>query len=343
MTKNSVEVLYDMETELLNEILYRIMLGTKDDIDIAIWKAKKLADLGTIEKLSYKIINKNIIEAVKLMKEEIESAGRESVENLFPNPADNKLYNSLPINSDPRLQAIWKVYENESRDATYRMGAKLLRDAPAMYIDIVETATAQVIAGQLTLRDAIRKASVDPYIKKGFMPMRDASGRKWSVEGYTQMVVRSSVRKVTTDSQEQRLNDLDWDLVEVSSHIGARELCAKDQGKVYKTNEWKSKTSWGKPAGLFGINCGHRLYAYVPGTKKTYSPYPEEENKKVYKESQKQRYYERQIRNAKRKIQLSETTGDKAQIKRSNDTIKYYDDKLNNMSRTRRPDREEIY
>src|SRR5574344_1273551 len=111
------------------------------------------------------------------------------------------------------------------------------------------------------------------------------------------------MRNATTESQIERMDELDEDLIEVSSHAGARPLCAPYQGHVYsrtgKSTQYPSldSTSYGEPAGLFGINCGHVMYPYFPGTKQTYKPTDDEsQNVEDYKESQKQRQIERSIR-----------------------------------------------
>ena len=46
-----------------------------------------------------------------------------------------------------------------------------------------------------------------------------------------------------------------------------------------------SQTSYGEPDGLFGINCGHQQYPFIPGVSiKAYYPYPEEQNAERYQQ-----------------------------------------------------------
>lgn len=117
-------------------------------------------------------------------------------------------------------------------------------------------------------------------------------------------------------------------LIEVSSHMGARPLCAPYQGRIFSRDGSRgvttdgaggkiyytplSETSYGQPAGLFGINCGHVQYPFAPGVNfQRYFPYPEEENAERYKQFQRQRYLERQIRSTKRECMMLSETGDK--------------------------------
>ena len=114
-----------------------------------------------------------------------------------------------------------------------------------------------------------------------------------------------------------KARDAGLDLVEVDSHAGARPGCEPYQGKVYSLSgntegyDKLSETSYGDLDGLFGINCGHNMYPYQPGTERTYKPYPKSENEETYKNSQRQRYLERQIRAAKRQREVATGEEDK--------------------------------
>lgn len=106
-------------------------------------------------------------------------------------------------------------------------------------------------------------------------------------------------------------------IIEISSHLGARPKCAKDQGKLYdldngsgyvkdgngnklKYEPWSS-SSYGEPDGILGINCGHHAYPFAAGkSTQIYFPYDEEENDKLYRKIQKQRELERRVRASKR-------------------------------------------
>ena len=124
------------------------------------------------------------------------------------------------------------------------------------------------------------------------------------------------------------MDEYGLDLVEVSSHSGARPLCAKDQGKIFNRNggggyttdldgkrikfyAWRS-SSYGKPAGLLGINCGHQIYPFLPGISvQTYFPYDEKENAEQYEKICNQRALERKVRASKRECTSLDTLGDK--------------------------------
>jgi hypothetical protein len=172
------------------------------------------------------------------------------------------------------------------------------------------------------------------------------------------MVIRTNTTRVASEVQFKRAEEYGADLIEVSAHAGARPLCAPYQGKIFsisgKSEKYPplSSTSYGEPAGLFGINCGHMSYNFFPGiSRQTYAPdeteEQKEENARVYQESQKQRAIERSIRAAKREAQTLEALGDtkgvaeaKSKIRERQAVMREF---IAETGRTRQRAREAIY
>src|SRR5690606_14093218 len=72
---------------------------------------------------------------------------------------------------------------------------------------------------------------------------------------------------------------------------------------------------YGEPWGLRGVHCRHLFYPWVEGLNiNNQQQYSEAEMAKNRELSQKQRYYERQVRKAKRSLMLAEEIGDEATI-----------------------------
>lgn len=106
-----------------------------------------------------------------------------------------------------------------------------------------------------------------------------------------------------------------------------------------------SETSYGQPAGLFGINCGHFSSPFFPGFSKIRGePEPESVNERQYVDSQKQRYLERRIRRAKLDVAIAKATQDDEAVKDANRTLRARQaamrDFISDTGRTRRYDRE---
>lgn len=213
---------------------------------------------------------------------------------------------------------------------------------------------------------AIEKA-VNKLADNGVTGYIDSAGRHWNADTYAAMVIRTNAHNVAIDATRERQADYGSDLFQISAHGGARELCYPYQGKICSWSSptggafvdgagvkreylsLENDTSYGEPAGIFGINCGHHPMPIIPGVSIVHEIpiQPKEENDREYQESQKQRYLERQIRDAKRlyEMQKAAGAGDDA-LKRYRQSIndKQQDmrDFIDETGRTRRYDREKI-
>jgi hypothetical protein len=172
------------------------------------------------------------------------------------------------------------------------------------------------------------------------------------------MVVKTNMGNAANQVSFDIGDDYGTDLIEISSHSGARPGCEPYQGNVYsrrgenKGYDAFNTTTYGQAAGILGINCGHVAYPFFEGlSTQTYRPTPSKrENDRVYAESQKQRYLERDIRAAKRKLSVAESTKDpEIKAKLTAQAKQRVKDKQANMrnfidetKRTRRYAREQI-
>lgn len=330
---NSVEILYEMESELIANIT---RLLAQDLEPSAEWQEKKLAQLGTLRKDNDETVKNYLPKAMEEAKSEIREAG---------------LAASLSGDASPALVQVWTIWENKTMNQYRNLGMTLINSAQETYVATVYAQTAQVLLGSQSLRQAITRTA-SGWASQGLKSFMDKAGRNWSTEAYAQVVLRSNIRQVTTETTLAGCDELGVDLVEVSSHIGARPGCSPYQGKVYSKSGLNpnypalSSTSMGKAAGLFGCNCGHQMYPYYKGTKKTFDKYPEKENKKVYAESQKQRYLERQIRAAKRELAVAESLKNKIAVNNAQTRISARQAKMREFidetDRARRRDREQV-
>jgi hypothetical protein len=151
----------------------------------------------------------------------------------------------------------------------------------------------------------------------------------------------------------------------VSYHNGARPLCYPWQSKVISSTDdartvtdldgneiqvyAQSQTSYGEPAGLFGINCKHYPTPFIPGVSLIRAGgQSEEENAKTYEESQQQRAMERKLREEKRDLLMLKEQGapdelikaQRAKIRQTDDDIDAF---CKETGRARRQNREAVY
>ena len=141
------------------------------------------------------------------------------------------------------------------------------------------------------------------------------SGHRDTIETATLRAVRTGTAQATAAITDARMNEMGWDIVLVSAHMGARY---GDGGENYTNHYWwqgkfysrsgKDKRfppfsvcGMGDVQGIEGANCRHS-YGPGDGVNNPFEKYDSEENKRIYDLTQKQRAMERSIRKQKRMV-----------------------------------------
>jgi hypothetical protein len=335
---------------MLSNLVTLLVQGDADDV---LWQMQKLQQLGKLRAFNIKTIQTQRVKLLAAVRKEIEAEAmkRANMVDDATAGAGKYLASVLPANADPQIVAVIDTWEKAAAKKFDQAFAPMLSKADTIYTDTIYKAVAKQQLG-MSVRQSIAEACSE-WSQQGLQALTDSSGRQWTTEAYAQTVIRSNMTQAATQTQFTRMEELGEDLVEVSSHMGARPKCEPYQGKIYslsgKSNNFPalSSTSYGEPDGLFGINCHHVMYPYFQGTKKTYSPQNEERNATAYANSQKQRTLERAIREGKRNLDLMTKTKDEMQIDRAKELLrnrqKTMREFIDSTGRKRRPDREEIY
>ena len=351
------------------------------------WELQKLAELGALTKESAEIIARMTGQNPELILEALEKAARAATADTEPQlkKAAKEGYIDAPETADvmasKSIAQALRAYDMQAVEKLNLVNTTMLESTVAQYRRIVantaaierqmeaaqqihNTQTGRVVTGVASRRDALREA-LGQIQKEGITGFYDRAGRKWTPEAYVNMDIRTTVHNTAIESVRLRQEDYGVKIFRVSSHSGARPLCYPYQGKYYswdgssgtftdglgKRHRYKgiNSTSYGEPAGLFGINCMHHPITVIPGVSIP-SDLPEQDKKKndrIYQESQEQRYLERQIRYARQREAMFKAAGDeegaekaKAQIKRADERMREF---IGRTGRTRRRDRERIY
>lgn len=144
------------------------------------------------------------------------------------------------------------------------------------------------------------------------------SGQHRSIESAARTNIITSVNQTCGKLQLMRAEELEWDLMELTAHSGARPEHAEWQGKIVSLSGQKGYLSlddigYGEATGFKGVNCRHDWRPYYKGSSRTYTDKELEQmaNEAViyngqkiskYDASQIQRKLERQIRQDKKDI-----------------------------------------
>ena len=349
------------------------------------WEIKKLSEMGALTEESVQIIAKNTKKLPEEIRAAFLQVSEKACLDIDPQlraaAAKGLLHGPGTTGAtSPLIRSTVQAYVEEAAGKMNMVNTTLLESTRQAYLQavgvavneaqfleaqqILEAQTLAVSLGQETRVRAIRKA-MDQLGASGLTGFIDKGGRHWTPEAYSAMVVRTASHSVAIRTIRDRQQEFGGgDIFQVSTHPGARPLCFPYQGKFYswsagpgeftdgaghrQTYENISATSYGEPAGLFGINCGHHPIPTIPGY-----TYPQDgpeqtkaENDKAYEQSQIQRQYERNIRTAKREREVAAATGDKeaekAAAKKVAEEQKRMRSFIEQTGRARRYDRERI-
>ncbi len=347
LSEGLTRLVVGMESDLIQNIAVFLASG-QAETSAALWKIKKLAELGALTKRNKQTIAEYAEIQPEMQQITLEAAAIKAIEQV--EPGFRQLVKEGILNdaaempmSDTMARVIKALGKQAKSDLNLvnttmlykakKAAEKVINDTAELankqeFLDSLNKAAGKVVTG-IESRQAAMRQCIGEMTEKGIPAFTDKLGREWSPEAYTNMCIRTTVAKTATETQMERMNDYGVNLVAVSSHIGARPLCAPYQGRIFDRNNgsgyttdlndnkiryepWSS-TSYGKPAGLLGINCGHQIYPFIPGINvQRYFHYDEAENAEQYKKVQKQRQLEREVRAAKRECTALDTVGDKA-------------------------------
>lgn len=344
------------------------------------YQVKKLAEMGQINRETAQIILTMLGDADGELRSVLELAimdGLKDAEPALRKAAEAGLVGGVavpPVLSPNQMQA-FRAYYEQSADRLNLVNTVMLESTGWAYQStvadiaarisntqgILNVATGEVVTGVESWNKAI-KMGVQKMVKNGITGFVDHGGHRWSPETYVAMDVRTTMANTAREAVWERMGDYSADLYQVSWHNAARELCFPWQGKVISREDMsreveddegnpvhvyaQSETTYGEPAGLFGINCGHYPIPFFPGFSRIRPPMQdEEENAKAYAESQQQRALERKLREEKRDLEVMKAQGAseeelKAQRQRIRQASEDIDTFCNDTGRTRRRNRE---
>lgn len=343
--EENVERLYiDMENELLLNIAKKLSAGKPMEIDkwdsennrplegsggVNEWQLERLKELNGLNKKNAQIISKysgKTVREVEKVFKRAKEIGTEIDKGILELGIKAGILNEInPRTEEQQVSIILDSAIREVLTTFNKQNNSLLASAGSEYTNIVNKISSQVLAGTKTINKAMQEA-VSQLAEKGLTGFTARNGAKWSPEAYTKMILRTNTQNTINNIQEERMILSGNDYIEISKHSGARPKCADDQGQIFslsgntepiidgrgkkiKVRSWSS-SSYGQPDGILGINCGHSRHSFVPGVSiHRDNPISKSENDKDYLEKQRQRQYERTIRNKKREIAMLKQTG----------------------------------
>lgn len=351
-----------LETDLLANIA-EFLTAEQADMPTAQWKIKMLAQLGALDRKNLRTIAMYVKNVPRMLQDVLQAGVLEALEDLEPGFQQMVLDGILQGTDTPVEDTMARALKSYARQAKKSLNlvntvmrykakdaaGKVINNTAELankqdFLNALNKAAGKAVTG-IESRQAAMRQCIKELSDKGIPAFVDKRGREWSPEAYVNMDIRTTVANTAQQAQFDRMDDYGLNLVEVSSHSGARPKCAKDQGKIFNRSggggyttdlhgkkiryyAW-SESSYGEPDGILGINCGHQIYPFTPGVSyQTYFPEPEKENAEAYKKAQQQRELERRVRKSKRECMMLEKTGDQEGAKQAQQLLKQRQDAL---------------
>lgn len=315
-SEGAEDIAEQLHNDIIRRIVKRIMirLGRGDNYILTAtdkWQLEVLQDAGyLLTDIQAEVAKYTALQQIEIL-EAMEAAG---VENLI---YDDAIYTAaglspLPLKQSPALLRIahrnykstlceWKNYTQTTAKA-----------AQQLFIQQCDRAYTLVTSGTISYTQAVKEAA-DVISTQG-VEVVYPTGHKDTIETATLRTVRTGVSQMAAEITDSRMDEMNWDIILVSAHLGARVTDKEDytnhywwQGKFYSKSGKDlrfppfSVCNMGDVQGIHGANCRHS-HGPGDGVHNPFEHYGSEKNKEAYDLQQRQRTLERRIRKTKRRV-----------------------------------------
>jgi len=329
MSEELIGVYESLEDDLIRNVAKRFSVLDEITPDtVAAWQAEKLQQLGALNKENLKTIKRYSRKTSREISRILHDAGYQAIEldeRIYKEAYSEGLLAAMPVPAaaSPVLQQIIRGAIDNTRSYFNLINTTALQSAQNSFLGIVNKAYLETSLGVTDYNTAVRNA-VRELADMGITGVDYISAAGRHTRNQVDVAVRRAVVTSTAQTagkmQIQRAKEWGCNLVEVSSHMGARPSHAVWQGRIYSiegsTAEYPNLitvTGYGTVTGLCGVNCHHSFYPFFEGiSEQRYKPYDLKENARVYEQSQQQRALERSVRAEKRRILAADSAGDTA-------------------------------
>lgn len=336
-----------LEGQIFNLIVNALKKGDYkhvDQNDVVMWQAQQLQKIGQLNHETAKIIAQKDGLSQQAVEDMIKFHGMaiaDEIDSQLERLTDKhpNVSNEVNLLVSGIAQQTWTDLQNNVNESlvSRNYGQSAVTKA---YRQVLTESTTATVTGLMTHADAVQSAMYRVVDKGLPTNLTDKAGRNWSLEGYTRMVVNTTVNRTFNEVRLQRMSDFDMHLALMSAHPNSRPACAPIQGHVVNLVPASDPAfnphydtiydhGYGEPSGTQGINCRHILFPYEPGASENHQPqYDPDEAIKNGKLVQQQRARERAIRDAKKRLAVAEQLGDDKMISQTKTLLRARQAKL---------------
>lgn len=337
----------ELEVQIFKLIIDALQKGDYkhvDQNDVVMWQARQLQTIGQLNRQVIKLLSKKDGISQQAIEDMIKFHGM-AITDEIDGQLERLTGKHIGVSSEVNLlvsgiaQQTWTDLQNNVNESlvSRNYGQSAVTKA---YRQVLTESTTATVTGLMTHKDAVESAMYR-IVDKGLPTnLTDKAGRNWSIEGYTRMVVNTTVNRTFNEVRLQRMSDFDMHLALMSAHPNSRPACAPIQGHVVNLVPASDPAfnphydtiyahGYGEPSGTQGINCRHILFPYEPGVSGNHQPqYDPDEAIANGKLVQQQRARERAIRDAKKRLAVAEQLGDDQMVSRAKTLLRARQAKL---------------
>lgn len=328
---------YEKTTDQLLLNIAKYFDGGDESLADLNWQLKQLGRMGQLKRENFEIILANVKGNRELVEEALNQAVESALAYVEPELAGaasaGALHNALPAKMSPRISELLKAYQAQAMNTLNLVNTTMLESSVRAFVNgvtkihfdaqtalkagqLVDFAAGQAILGTDT-RARLVKETVAKLAKDGITGFVDSAGRKWSAEAFVNMNIRTTMHNTFREATFARNQDYGNDIVYAQAKNASRPGCYPWQNVLMSmSNQARtvfdlhgnavkvipaSATSYGEPAGIWGVNCRHSCNIFVPGISIMRGEAPDEEdNERQYKADQEKK----RIQRAKEKKRL---------------------------------------
>lgn len=304
-----VDIYSQVEQDIVEDIARRVVKAGYFT-DTAQWQLKKAKEFGYLQGDVQDILAKATGLSQKEVQKLMTAAGTKAL------AFDDAIYKAaglspVAVSQSPALMAMLLQGVDTTMALIGNYTKTTAKVSTVAFNSILDRAYIQIISGAFDPTTALKRA-IKELATSGIEKIAYPSGATASIETAVRRAVTTGVNQSVAKLQLLRAEEMGCELVETSSHAGARPSHAEWQGKVFcikghhkRYGDFYRETGYGTGAGLCGWNCYHSFYPYFEGlSTPSFSHDPSKDagrtNDEDYERQQKQRYYERKIRESKK-------------------------------------------
>lgn len=312
------QIASELHEYIIRQIIDRMMarIGRGDSYLLTSsdrWRIETLQDAGYLLEDITAELAKYTKRQEKEIKAAMEEAGVKALEY------DDKIYQAaglspVPLTQSPALIRLMERNYNATLGEWRNYTRSTAQAAQKLFLNECDLAYNKVMSGAIAYNQAVREA-IEAAVSGGVY-VDYPTGHRDTIETATARAVRTGIAQAAGDISIKRMKEMDWDIILVSAHIGARTGDGGQnpgnhlywQGSFYSRTgrdkrfpNFYEVTGYGTGEGLCGWNCRHS-FGSGDGVNNPYKDIQTADNVRMEKLEQRQRALERRVRKTKREV-----------------------------------------